>query len=125
MKTESIEVYVLVDDLQAGIFSELKGSEPKIEPIRRQLQRSYIDILKNEFHPPQVDVGGPIPGPRRGGFGDPGPRTSELRAVARVALARLEKDIGTAKGKAKDAATVAHLTDLQSEIKAILAEDKK
>jgi Met-zincin/Domain of unknown function (DUF5117)/Domain of unknown function (DUF5118) len=115
----------LVDDLQAGIFSELKGDAPKIDPIRRQLQRGYIDILKNEFTPPQVDAGGPIGPGRRGGFGDAGPRLSELRGVARVALTKLEKDIGTAKGKAKDAATVAHLTDLQSEIKTILSDDKK
>jgi hypothetical protein len=115
----------LVDDLQAGIFTELKGAEPKVDPIRRQLQRSYIDILKNEFTPPLLDAGGPIGPGRRGGFGEAPPRTSELRGVARVALAKLEKEIATAKGKAKDAATVAHLGDLQAEIKVILAEDKK
>jgi hypothetical protein len=115
----------LVDDLQAGIFSELKDGTPKIDPIRRQLQRSYIDILKNEFHPPSVDAGGPILPGRRGGFGEAPPRTSELRGVARVALAKLEKELATAKGKAKDTATVAHLGDLQAEIKAILAEEKK
>jgi uncharacterized protein DUF4953 len=117
----------LVDDLQAGIFSELKAGEPKVDPIRRQLQRSYIDILKTEFNPPMVDIGGPIlPGPRRGGgFGEPPPRTSELRGVARVALAKLEKEIATAKEKAKDAASIAHLGDLQSEIKEILAQGKK
>jgi len=117
----------LVDDLQAGIFSELKAAEPKIDPIRRQLQRSYVDILKNEFHPPAVDLGGPVlPGRRGGGgFGEAPPRTSELRAVARVALGKLEKELATAKGKAKDVATIAHLGDLESEIKALLADEKK
>src|SRR5205085_11566647 len=56
----------LVDDLQAGIFSELKGAEPKIDPIRRQLQRTYVDILKNEFTPPSQDTGN-VGLPRRGG----------------------------------------------------------
>lgn len=116
----------LVNDLQAGIFSELKDAEPKVDPIRRQLQRSYIDLLKNEFNPPNVDAGGPIlPGRRGGSFGEPPARTSELRGVARVALAKLEKEIGTAKEKAKDTATVAHLGDLAAEIKKILSEDKK
>ena len=116
----------LVDDLQDGIFSELKAADPKIDPIRRQLQRAYIDILKNEFNPPAVDAGGPIlPGRRGGSFGEAPPRTSELRGVARVALAKLEKEIATAKGKAKDVATIAHLGDLQAEIKKILSEDKK
>ena len=112
---------------RTGIFSELKTEEPKIDPIRRALQRSYVDILKNEFTPPGGSGGSVIPGnPRRGGIilgGGGGP--SELRGVARIALAKLEKEIGTAKGKAKDSATVAHLTDLQAEIKAILSEEKK
>ncbi len=114
----------LVDDLQTGIFSELKAAEPKIDPIRRQLQRGYVDILKNEFSSAAGDAG-PISLPRRVGGFSFGGGVSELRAVARVALARLEKELGAAKGKAKDVATVAHLGDLQSEIKAILAEDKK
>jgi hypothetical protein len=114
----------LVDDLQAGIFSELKAAEPKVDPIRRQLQRSYVDILRNEFTSSSGDTGGLVGLPRRSGF-DFGPRTSELRGVARVALAKLEKDLATAKGKAKDVATVAHLGDLEAEIKAILSPDKK
>lgn len=117
----------LVDDLQSGIFSELSSDSPKIDPIRRALQRSYVDILKNEFTAPPAAGGDLSTLPRRlpAGLGDIGPRVSELRAVARVALAKLEKELGTAKGKAKDPATIAHLGDLQSEIKSILSEDKK
>jgi hypothetical protein len=117
----------LVDDLQAGLFAELTGEAPKIDPIRRALQRSYVDILKNEFSPPLATPDfSTLPGRTRiPGLADFGPRVNELRAVARVALGKLEKEIGTAKGKAKDPATVAHLTDLQSEIKSILSEDKK
>jgi hypothetical protein len=116
----------LVDDLQAGLFSELKSDAPKIDPIRRVLQRSYLDILKTEFNPPQQNLD-LSQGPRNRVpvMSEGGSRVNELRAVARVALARLEKEIGSSKAKAKDTATVAHLTDLQSEIKAILSEDKK
>ena len=71
-------------------------------------------------------MGGPVlPGRRGGGFGEPPARNSELRGVARVALARLEKEIATAKEKAKDTATIAHLGDLSAEIKKILSDDKK
>jgi len=116
----------LVDDLQAGLFVELKEEAPKIDPIRRALQRSYVDILKNEFTPaPAVGDFPTLPRGRAPGLGDFGPRVNELRAVARVALGKLEKELGTAKGKAKDPATVAHLADLQSEIKSILSDDKK
>jgi len=111
----------LVDDLQAGIFSELKAKDPKINPIRRQLQRSYVEILKNEFNSSAPSV--PSFAPR--GFGDVGARTSELRAVARVALAKLEKEIVAAKAKTLDVATMGHLEDLQAEIKDILTGDKK
>jgi hypothetical protein len=113
----------LVDDLQSGIFSELKSAEPKIDPIRRQLQRTYVDILKSEFSSGAAQVMPSLPS--RGGFGDIGPRTSELRAVARVALTKLEKDLVTARSKAKDIATIAHLEDLQAEIKAALQGDRK
>lgn len=116
----------LVDDLQAGLFAELKTAEPKIDPIRRQLQRAYVEILRNEFVPP-TDTGsaGPsVPLPRRFGGVNTNP-ISELRAVARVALARLEKELATAQGKAKDPATIAHLGDLRAEIRAILAEETK
>jgi hypothetical protein len=116
----------LVDDLQAGLFTELKGEAPKIDPIRRALQRSYVDILKNEFTPaPGAGDFPTLPRGRIPGLADLGPRVNELRAVARVALGKLEKELGTAKGKAQDPATVAHLADLQSEIKSILSEDKK
>ncbi len=114
----------LVDDLQTGLFAELKNAEPKIDPLRRQLQRAYIDILQSEFSPPASDAGATNSPPRRGGIGDSGPRTSELRAVARQALAKLAKDMGTAKGKAKDVATIAHLEDLVAEITAILSTEK-
>jgi Met-zincin/Domain of unknown function (DUF5117)/Domain of unknown function (DUF5118) len=116
----------LVDDLQAGIFSELKGDAVKIDPIRRQLQRAYVDILKNEFGGAAgASDFSPVPSPRRAPAGLGGGSVSELRGVARVALAKLEKDLATAKAKTKDTATLAHLTDLESEIKSILADDKK
>jgi hypothetical protein len=115
----------LVDDLQAGIFSELKAAEPKVDPIRRALQRNYVDILKGEFTASPAG-GGSVGGPRGApSFGEAAPRASELRGVARVALGKLEKELGTAKAKAKDVATVAHLGDLQAEIKSILDEEKK
>jgi hypothetical protein len=113
----------LVDDLQAGIFSELKAESPKVDPIRRQLQRAYVDVLKNEFTPATPGQVSGIPAPR--GLVDLAARTTELRGVARVALARLEKEIATAKGKAKDPATLGHLEDLQAEIKDVLHSDKK
>jgi hypothetical protein len=116
----------LVDDLQAGLFVELKSDSPKIDPIRRSLQRFYIDILKNEISPPQgAAASNQFPRNQNSTATDLLPRVNELRAVARMALGKLDKELSTAKVKAKDAATIAHILDLQSEIKSILAEDRK
>jgi len=116
----------LVADLQGGIFSELKAELPKVEPLRRQLQRAYVDILRNEFDPPAAPTFTIPTGPssRRGDSG-PGPRTSELRGVARVSLESLTKEIATAASKTKDPTTSAHLKDLNAEIVSILEGKKK
>src|SRR5579883_425704 len=107
----------LVADLQDGLFSELKAGTPKIDPLRRQLQRAYLDILKAEFQPASSGTGmGSVTTTRTPG---------ELRAVARVSLAKLAVQLEAAKKKATDPTTIAHLDDLHSEIVAILAEDKK
>lgn len=113
----------LVADLQAGIFSELEKADPKIDPLRRQLQRAYIDILKAEFQPPAAAQPSSLPtrGPVSLGGATGG---SELRGVARAALAALAGKLGQAAGKAKDPVTAAHLNDLKAEIAALLADKK-
>jgi hypothetical protein len=118
-------VVELVNDLQSGLFSELNDATPKIDPLRRNLQRAYVDILKKEFE--DAPAASASPGLPRGipVFDEAGGRVSELRAVARVALTKLAKQIAAAEPKAKDVATSAHLEDLHSEIKTILEESKK
>lgn len=118
----------LLSDVQKGIFSELSAPAPKVEPLRRQLQRSYIDLLRAEFEPrEEAPAAAPaIPtGPRRGPAPGPNVRTSELRSVARVALENLSKELSDATPKAKDPATVAHLKDLSAEVNTILSGGKK
>jgi hypothetical protein len=113
----------LLQDLQQGLFQELQSQEPKIDPIRRQLQRAYVEILAAEFRQPQ-ETSEPTapPPPRRGRPGTSTVQVNELRAVARVALQRLLKDIAPAKNKVQDPLTLAHLTDLEASIQAILSE---
>lgn len=117
-------VVELVGDLQEGLFSELKSPAPKIDPLRRNLQRTYLDTLLKEFEPkaPPATVPGNLPR-RFAGLG--GARVSELRSVARVSLAKLAKQIAAAQPKTKDLATAAHLEDVLSEIHAALNDDKK
>ena len=112
----------LVNDVQNGVWSELKSDSPKIDPIRRSLQRAYLEILKNEFdHKPSTDGAArlPIPGDDGGG------KASELRAIARAALEELSQRIAAVLPKVKDPISKAHLRDCASEIESILAGPKK
>ncbi len=106
----------LVNDVQDGIFSELASSNPKIDVLRRNLQRAYLDLLKAELVPAK-DGGGPI-------FGGGDSASSDFRAVARIALQRLRAPIDSAVSRSKDAITVAHLQDCDREIEAMLSQKK-
>ena len=111
----------LVSDIQDGLFTELKADAPKIDPLRRQLQRAYLEVLKAEFQPATA----PAPtGPQIPNAGAARP-AGELRGVARLTLADLEKKLAAAAPKATDATTRAHIEDLHSEIGRILTADKK
>ena len=110
----------LVADIQDGVFAELKTDAPKIDPLRRQLQRAYLDIMKAEFQPPPASPASQFPG-----LGAPARGSSELRGVARLSLGKLSTQLEAAKAKTKDPVTLAHIDDLNSEITALLAADKK
>jgi len=115
----------LLSDLQNGIFSELKVDAPKIDPMRRQLQRSYVEILSREFAPPaEPTIVIPTGPPSRRSGGALPARNTELRGVARAALENLARDLATATPKASDGPTTAHIKDLTYEIDQILKGKK-
>jgi hypothetical protein len=120
---DAYTVVELVNDVQDGIWSELKGGQPRIEPLRRELQRAYLDILKNEFEP--ASASSPVSRPSGRAGNNSGERVSELRAAARAALRDLAKRINTALPNVKDSATRVHLEDSLSEIETALATKKK
>lgn len=124
---EAYTAVELVGDLQGGLFGELKADAPKVDPLRRTLQREYVDILKREFEAPAGGtVSLPAGLPRNLPIlGDVGGGASELRAVARASLRKLEKELAEAAPKAADPATAAHLDDLAAEVKDVLAGAKK
>ena len=103
----------LVSDVKVGVWSELKADAPKVDPIRRALQRAFVDTLKAEFEdapaPTTVTVG-------RRTISLGASRNFELRAVARATLRELKKEIAEALPKVKDSSTKMHLADLAAEI---------
>jgi hypothetical protein len=118
---KAYSVMELVNDLQDGLWSELKTEQPKIEPLRRRLQHVYLDILKEQFDSANGSASRSTPGVRILS----GERVTELRAAARTALRDLSKRITAALENAKDPATRGHLEDSLSEIEAALATKKK
>jgi hypothetical protein len=115
-------VVELLDDVQEGLWSELKTEHPRIQPLRRELQRTYLDVLKSEF---ESSATSDAPRPILGRRAISSERVSELRAAARSSLRDLVKQINAALPNVKDAATRVHLEDTRSEIEAALTAKKK
>lgn len=86
-------------DLQAGLFDELHQAAPVIEPLRRALQRVYVDTLL-------IYAGHDF--------------TGDLRGAARWNLAQALPELRAAAASSGNAATTAHLADLSYKIAAAL-----
>src|SRR5205085_565673 len=46
MQVQAYTALEMIGDLQDGLWSELKAETPKVDVLRRALQRGYLDILK-------------------------------------------------------------------------------
>jgi hypothetical protein len=108
-------------DVQDGVWSELKHSQPQIDVCRRRLHRAYLDHLKNELNPKETSGVRGIPG------GDEslrvllaGTRETDFRAVARAALKELGDRLKAAIPEAADTMTRIHLQDCLREVELIL-----
>src|SRR5262249_53648373 len=118
---------LFLNDVQDGVWNELKGKEPLIDVIRRQLQRNYLDHLRNELMPKESTVSA-LPGRERGPMppdelpilGRASSKSTDFRAVARDALHELDARILEALKRTKDPMTRVHLRDCRREIEDIL-----
>jgi hypothetical protein len=118
-------VIELVNDLQDGLWSELKAEHAKVDPLRRNLQRAYVDRLKSELEAPAPAPASPPIRPISPFAEDAGGRVSELRGVARTSLQELAKRISAVLPQVQDPATKAHLEDSASQIETALNNKKK
>jgi hypothetical protein len=124
-----------LNDVQDGVWSELRTEQPVVEAVRRALQRNYLDHLKTELSPreaPPAEVTQPMPPtpPRRRRDTTAlatGTKGTDFRAVARSALATLASQLEMAlrrradgTSRVEDSMTRAHLEDCLREIKLIL-----
>ena len=119
---ESGGAYSLVEmaaDLRGGIWSELSGGSVRIDPYRRELQRSYLNALDGKINPKPVQLPAGLPPGFAAQFA--GARaTSDIKAVFRAELRSLDGQLSSAIGKTSDRTTRAHLEAARAQIKQIL-----
>ncbi len=103
----------LLDDLKAGIWSELRSKKP-IDVYRRNLQKSYTSILDNLLNPPART--GAATEPRPGGAPQVNTDNSDIKSVVRAHLASLRNEVNAAAAGNADAMTKYHLQDISKRI---------
>ncbi len=100
----------LLADLRAGIFTELSADSVKIDAFRRNLQRSYVDLLVARLSPAPAAAGAAAPVSAAAGLRD------DSRGAIRAELKTLQGILGAAAGLAGDKITRIHLDDLKDQI---------
>jgi hypothetical protein len=109
--------------VRKGVWKELEMPQVKIDPYRRELQRTYLQDINNKLNPPPrpaVLVGNVLPpgeeptrGPRVQSSGDEKP-------LYRMELRALRASIAAALPKTTDPETKAHLEAAKDEIARML-----
>jgi hypothetical protein len=119
-------VLELVNDVQDGLWSELKTDAPRVDVCRRALQRAYVEILKKELVAPKEEEAKPTPAPTPMPMPKPADaelapnRNTDLRAVARAALTDLAARLDAAIPRTRDPMTLAHIMDCRREVEVLL-----
>lgn len=107
----------LMSDVQRGIWRELQDASPKIDIYRRNLQRVYLEHVKAQMKPPATTA---PPTSEIAAIASPSNRLTDFRAVARMSLTELARQLDNASLRAKDRTTLAHLKDCRKEIDVML-----
>ena len=120
------DIYPLADmlvDVRRGIWSEV-SSGAEIDAVRRNLQRSYLELFDAKLNPAAIRVAQVIPV-------FPGPvlltsarQSSDARALLRGELTALDAQIAAALPRVRDRVTRYHLMDVRHEIKRILEPER-
>ncbi|MEX0780573.1 MAG: zinc-dependent metalloprotease [Balneolales bacterium] len=94
----------MMTDITNSVWAELKGNPVEIDLYRRNLQRSYLDVIKNRLGSESVN--------------------GETRSLLRGNLQGLETLVNNRADQTSDNATRHHLNDVSSQINLILKAEK-
>jgi hypothetical protein len=100
----------LLNDLKRGIWSELPGRN-KIDVYRRNLQKSYVNILDNLLNPPRSGSSDVIV-IMLGGGASPSVDKSDIKSVVRAHLTALRGEVKAASASVSDPMSRYHLQDV-------------
>jgi hypothetical protein len=108
--------------VRKGIWKELDAPQVKIDPYRRELQRSYLQAVNNKLNPPAAAAAPAAQPPgEEGGRGPARPQPSgDEKPLYRVELHALSASLAAAIAKTTDHETRAHLEASKDEIARIL-----
>ncbi|MGZ8508890.1 MAG: zinc-dependent metalloprotease [Chitinophagaceae bacterium] len=110
--------YVITDlfsDLKKGIWTELPGRS-KIDVYRRNLQKSYINILDDLLNPPKSSGSSSIVIMVLGAGSTTSTEKSDIRSVVRAHLSSLRNEVKAASAGISDPMSRYHLQDIITRI---------
>jgi hypothetical protein len=106
----------LFNDVQTGLFAELKTKKP-IDMYRRRLQKSYVDKLNNIINPAPSAAGLTISFGGSSALSSTELSRSDIPSIARAQLLQLKSQVSAALPGTTDKMSKMHLLDLQQRIK--------
>jgi hypothetical protein len=115
---DSYTVGDLLTDLRAGVWGELRESSPRIDVFRRNLQRSYLDVVDQRLNP--APPAAPAGGIMIVAAAPPSLAASDMRAALRGELVEIDRLAEQAIARTSDAGTRLHLQDIRMEIARLL-----
>lgn len=101
----------LFSDLKKGIWTELPG-RAKIDVYRRNLQKSYINLMDELLNPPQSSGSSSIIIMVLGGGSTTNTEKSDIKSVVRAHLTSLRNEVRAATGGISDQMSRYHLQDI-------------
>jgi len=118
---EGISPVEFLSSVRKGLWKELDGAAVKIDPYRRELQRSYLQAINTKLNPPPAAAAALPFGQPQGGRGGARPANSgDEKPMYRAELRALNTTLTAALAKTTDPETKAHLDASKDEIARIL-----
>lgn len=114
MGPKAYQITEFLSDLKKGIWSELPGRKP-VDMYRRNLQKSYVNILSNLLKPATAPTAISAPGISIT-VASSNTEKSDIRSVVRAHLSQLRAEANAAAPAVTDQMTKYHLQDLVKRI---------